>query len=73
MDFAAAVNLHLSAIGRRDLDGYLATVHPDVSLIMPDGRLLTGPEEVAAFHRDWFADRRAETSYRPGPGRSVRP
>jgi uncharacterized protein (TIGR02246 family) len=56
MDFPAAVNHHLSAIARRDLDGYLATVHPDVNLIMPNGTLLSGHDELAAFHRDWFGD-----------------
>jgi uncharacterized protein (TIGR02246 family) len=56
MDFPDAVNLHLAAIGRRDLDGYLATVHPDVTLIIPNGRLLSGRDEVAAWHQDWFGD-----------------
>lgn len=56
MDFLDAVNRHLSAIGRRDLDAYLATVHPDVSLIMPNGKLLTGRDELAALSRDWFGD-----------------
>jgi uncharacterized protein (TIGR02246 family) len=56
MDFPDAVNLHLAAIGKRDLDGYLATVHPEVTMIMPDGRLLTGLDEVTAVHRDWFGD-----------------
>ena len=56
MDFPDALNRHLAAIGARDLDGYLATLHPDVSLITPNGTLLTGLEEVAKFHRDWFGD-----------------
>lgn len=56
MQFSEAVNQHLAAIGRRDLDGFLATVHDEVSLIMPNGRLLAGRDEVAAFHRDWFDD-----------------
>jgi uncharacterized protein (TIGR02246 family) len=56
MPFPDAVNRHLAAIGARDLDGYLDTVHPDVTLIMPNGTLLAGRDEVAAFHRDWFGD-----------------
>jgi uncharacterized protein (TIGR02246 family) len=56
MDFPDAVNQHLAALGKRHLDSYLSTVHPQVSLIMPDGRLLTGRDEVAAVHRDWFGD-----------------
>ena len=56
MEFAEAVQRHLDAVGGRDLDGYLATVHDDVSLILPGGRLVEGREAVAAFHREWFAD-----------------
>ena len=56
MDFPDAVNEHLAAIGRRDVDAYLATVHPQANLIMPNGTLLTGHDELAVFHRDWFGD-----------------
>ena len=56
MNFPDAVNAHLATIARRDVDAYLATVHEDVSLIMPNGRLLAGRDEVAALHRDWFGD-----------------
>jgi uncharacterized protein (TIGR02246 family) len=56
MEFAEAVDRHLATVGGRDLDGYLATVHDDVSLIMPDGRLVEGRAAVAAVHRDWFDD-----------------
>jgi uncharacterized protein (TIGR02246 family) len=56
MQFTEALHHHLTTIGRRDLDAYLATVHDDVSLIMPNGRLLAGRDEVAAFHREWFGD-----------------
>jgi uncharacterized protein (TIGR02246 family) len=56
MDFLDAVNQHLAAIGRRDVDGYLATVHPEASLIMPNGTLVAGRDELATFHREWFGD-----------------
>lgn len=56
MQFIEALNHHLDTVGRRDTDGYLATVHDDVSLIMPNGRMLTGRDEVAKFTRDWFGD-----------------
>ena len=56
MEFGEAVDLHLAAIALRDADAYLATVHDDVALIMPTGKLITGRDEVAAFHRDWFSD-----------------
>ena len=56
MDFTDAVNEQLAAIGRRDLDGYLATVHDDVTLIMPNGRFVNGRAAVADLHREWLAD-----------------
>jgi uncharacterized protein (TIGR02246 family) len=56
MEFGEAVDLHLAAIAQRDPDAYLATVHDDVALIAPNGKLLAGRDEMAAFHRDWFAD-----------------
>ena len=56
MEFAEAVERHLEAVGKRDLDAYLATVHDDVSLIMPNGRLVEGRAAVGAFHREWFDD-----------------
>jgi uncharacterized protein (TIGR02246 family) len=56
VSFAEAVDRHLAAVTGRDLDAYLATVHDDVSLVMPNGRLLEGRDAVAEFHRDWFGD-----------------
>ena len=56
MQFAEAVDHHLTTIADRDIEAFLATVHDDVSLVAPDGRVIAGRAEVAAFHRDWFAD-----------------
>ena len=56
MDLAEAVDRHLATVTGRDLPGYLATVHDDVSLVLPNGRLIAGREAVGAFHRDWFDD-----------------
>jgi uncharacterized protein (TIGR02246 family) len=56
LSFSEAVDRHLAAVTARDLDAYLATVHDDVSLVLPNGRLLEGREAVAEFHRDWFGD-----------------
>ena len=56
MEFAEAVERHLDTVAERDLDGYLSTVHEDVSLISPDGRLVEGRAAVGDFHRDWFDD-----------------
>jgi uncharacterized protein (TIGR02246 family) len=56
VEFAEAVDAHLAAIARRDLDGYVATVHDDVTLITPTGTLVAGRDDVARFHGDWFSD-----------------
>ncbi|MEV6597702.1 nuclear transport factor 2 family protein [Actinoplanes sp. NPDC051346] len=56
MQFAEAVDHHLATIAGRDLEAFLATVHDEVALVAPDGRMVAGREEVAAFHRGWFAD-----------------
>jgi uncharacterized protein (TIGR02246 family) len=56
MAFAEALDRHLAAIAARDAESYLATVHDDVSLVLPNGTLLGGRTAVAEFHRDWFSD-----------------
>jgi uncharacterized protein (TIGR02246 family) len=55
MDLDAALEAHLDAIRRRDLDAFAATVHKDVTLVLPNGTLLGGRDEVVGFHREWFA------------------
>ena len=54
MDFDAALETHLDAIRRRDLDAFAATVHEDVTLVLPNGTLVRGRDEVVDFHREWF-------------------
>lgn len=56
MQCAEAVDHHLAAVTGRDLAGYGATIHPDVSLIMLDGRLVAGRDAVLDLHRAWFGD-----------------
>lgn len=56
VDFARAVDDHLATVTDRDLPAYLATVHDDVSLVMPNGRLVEGRAAVGEFHRTWFDD-----------------
>jgi uncharacterized protein (TIGR02246 family) len=56
MEFAQALAEHLKTIEDRDLEGFLATVRQDATLILPNGRLLTGKESIGEFHRDWFGD-----------------
>ena len=56
MQFAEALHEHLAALAAKDAEAFLATVHDEVTLILPTGALLTGKDAVAAFHRDWFGD-----------------
>jgi uncharacterized protein (TIGR02246 family) len=56
VEFAEAVERHLDTVGKRDLDGYLATVHEDVALIAPNGQVVEGRAAVGAFHQEWFGD-----------------
>jgi uncharacterized protein (TIGR02246 family) len=56
LDFATAVDRHLTAVTERDLDSYLATVHDDVTLVTLNGRVVKGRQAVGDLHRDWFAD-----------------
>ena len=51
------IDQHLAAVTGRDLDAYLATIHPDITVIIPIGDRLRGAIEVAEFHSEWFADR----------------
>lgn len=56
MEFPQALEAHLTAIRSRDLDGYLETVHPDATVILPNGTFLRGKDAVAEFHTSWFGD-----------------
>ena len=56
MDFAEALDRHLDAVGRRDLDAYAGSLHDEVSLILPNGKLVEGRTAVVEFHREWFGD-----------------
>ncbi|WP_433359795.1 YybH family protein [Actinoplanes sp. CA-142083] len=69
MDFTEALDGHLATIEARDLKAYLATVRDDVSLIMPNGRLLQGREAIADFHREWFDD--PDWSWRLSPSHTA--
>jgi ketosteroid isomerase-like protein len=55
-DAHAAIGRHLDTITGRDLDGYTATLHDEVVLVLPTGTTLVGKAAVTDFHRDFFAD-----------------
>lgn len=56
--FDAALRTHFTAIKSRDLEAFIATVtdETEMTLIFPNGDLLTTREAVIDLHRDWFAD-----------------
>jgi ketosteroid isomerase-like protein len=55
MTFREALDEHLSAIQRRDLQALAATVAEDeVVLITSDGRLVRSAREMLEMHRGWF-------------------
>ncbi|KAB2591391.1 MULTISPECIES: YybH family protein [Streptomyces] len=56
MDFTTALDHHLTAVRSRDLEAYMATVHDEATVILPNGRTVTGAEAVRAFHQGWFED-----------------
>jgi uncharacterized protein (TIGR02246 family) len=55
-DARAAIGRHLDTINGRDLDGYAATLHDDVVLVLPTGTTFVGKEAVVDFHREFLAD-----------------
>lgn len=55
-DVHKAIDRHLEAIAARDLDGYAATLHDDVVLVLPTGTTFVGKAAVVDFHREFFAD-----------------
>ncbi|HIW62442.1 MAG TPA: SgcJ/EcaC family oxidoreductase [Candidatus Stackebrandtia excrementipullorum] len=56
MNFDESVAAHLDTVRQRDLPGFSATIADDVTVILPNGTLLSGREEVEEFHKGWFED-----------------
>ncbi|MQS37518.1 YybH family protein [Streptomyces katsurahamanus] len=56
MDFTTALDHHLATVRDRDLDACMATVHPEATFILPNGTVLSGADEIRAFHKGWFED-----------------
>jgi uncharacterized protein (TIGR02246 family) len=53
----STLDAHLTAINARDLDGLLATVTggEQLTLILPNGKVLATREAFRQLHVDWFA------------------
>lgn len=56
MDFTQTLQAHLQAISTRDLDGFLATVSDEATIILPTGVQISGQGLVQEFHSVWFSD-----------------
>ena len=58
MDFKEVLEVHLRAVKDKDLDIFIKTISSeDVTLIMPNGVLISGSEAFIEFHKDWFSDK----------------
>ena len=58
MDFKEVLKIHLKAVKDKDLDIFITTISKeDVTLIMPNGVLISGREKFIEFHEDWFSDK----------------
>lgn len=57
MNFKDTLKLHLDAMKTKNFDQFMSTVKvDDVTLIMPNGTLITEKEEFVELHKDWFED-----------------
>ena len=58
MSFQQALNRHLQAVQKHDIDTFLDTIADDGSLtmILPNGNLLDSYDEIVELHQEWFAD-----------------
>jgi len=56
--FESVVRDHLKAISDRDLQGFAKFLHTEHSsiIILPNGSIVEGYEDIISFHEDWFAD-----------------
>lgn len=57
MDFDQALEKHMQAIVQKDIVSFTDTIHPtDITLILPNGKLIQNREEFIQFNQDWFSD-----------------
>ena len=56
--FHLALQVHLTAIQNRDLDAFLNTIVSDgqLTLILPNGKLLHDYKDIVSLHQEWFSD-----------------
>ncbi|MCL2574220.1 MAG: nuclear transport factor 2 family protein [Defluviitaleaceae bacterium] len=57
-NFKDALEKHLKAIAERDLPSFAEFLHPSHKciIILPNGDIVEGNENILSFHKDWFSD-----------------
>ena len=57
-NFEIAVKAHLKAIAERNLSAFSEFLHPSHNciIILPNGSMIEGHENVLNFHKEWFED-----------------
>lgn len=57
MEFKDRLNDHLESLKNKDLKTFMETVSTeDITLIMPNGNLITNYKEFYELHKEWFLD-----------------
>jgi len=56
--FKSALDLHLKSIADRNLTAFSEFLHPsqDSIVILPNGHMIVGFEDIVNFHKEWFDD-----------------
>jgi len=56
--FKSAVEAHLEAIAKRDIMAFVEFLSPahNCIIILPNGNMIEGYENVISFHKEWFED-----------------
>lgn len=57
MNFNQAVEQHMQAMMHKDIASFTDTIHPtNITLILPNGKLIQKRKEFIQFNQDWFDD-----------------
>ncbi len=64
MEFKQLLELHLKSLVLKDYKGFIDTVSKDnITLVMPNGNLITTYKDFAKLHKEWFSDNDWSISY----------
>lgn len=64
MDFKQVLERHMQAIVQKDMASFTDTIHKtNITLILPNGKLIQNREEFIQFNQDWFLDQDWKISY----------